>query len=290
LIAPLTALGGARGPNPQHPDPGPGPGAGPGPGHKYRPGHDSGNFYGVENLAYYGDWNSNRVFIIDIDNMSLLKTVERTGDGPYGVDQQGGSTAYALTRKTESVTVIENYFIENIGRIFLQHKPRSTHFNPKTGFSLVSGADKVMTSLIQVNSDAVTGVFGYDQPANPRDFGGLLATGHQNARFSCGAVMKVCCPFWTRPLRSTTFFNRPGVDTRKSFMPLSKATRRKCGHPRFYASGSFTAVTWRLSVRRFSATMRLKYSIPPKWDPITRIFIPMANIFTSAPPKAMFLS
>ena len=35
-----------------------------------------------------------------------------------------------------------------------------------------------MTSLIQVNSDAVTGVFGYDQPANPRDFGGLLATGH----------------------------------------------------------------------------------------------------------------
>ena len=45
------------------------------------------NIYGVENLAYYGDWDSNRVYIIDVDNMELLTTVEGTGDGPYGIDQ-----------------------------------------------------------------------------------------------------------------------------------------------------------------------------------------------------------
>ena len=157
---------------------GPGPGPGPGPGnHNYGNNHPE-TFYGVDNLAYYGDWNSNRVFIIDVDDMSLLKVVEDTGDGPYGVDQQDGSTAYALTRKTESLTVIENYYISNLGRILLDHKPRSTHFNPCTGLSLVSGADKVMSTVIHVNSDNIKGVYGVNEMADPHDFGGSLATGH----------------------------------------------------------------------------------------------------------------
>jgi 6-phosphogluconolactonase (cycloisomerase 2 family) len=166
----LYAGNGPYGPGPHH--------RGPGPGYLNQNGHDGENYYDVKNLAYYGDWDSNRVFIINVDDMSLLKTVEGTGDGPYGVDQQDASTAYALTRKTESLTVIENYYIENIGKIFLEHKPRSTNFNPDTGFSLVSGADKVMTSIIKVNSDKVTNVFGYDELAEPHDFGGSLATGH----------------------------------------------------------------------------------------------------------------
>jgi len=157
---------------------GPGPGMGPGGGHQNYGNNHPENFYGVDNLAYYGDWNSNRVFIIDVDDMSLLKIVEDTGDGPYGVDQQDGSTAYALTRKTESVTVIENYYISNLGRIFLDHKPRSTHFNPRTGLSLVSGADKVMSTVIHVNSDRIKSVYGVNKLTYPQDFGGSLATGH----------------------------------------------------------------------------------------------------------------
>lgn len=157
--------------------PGPGPHFG-GPKHMNKGSHNRGNYYGVENLAYYGDWDSNRVFIIDVDDMSLLKTVTDTGDGPYGIDQQDAETAYALTRKTESLTVVENYFIENIGKIFLDHKPRSTNYNHHTGSSLVSGADKVMTSLIKVNNDKVIKVFGLDELAQPHDYGGSLATGH----------------------------------------------------------------------------------------------------------------
>ncbi len=164
----LSAGGNSRGPGPHHE----------GPGKMHQGGYGDGNYYGVENLAYYGDWDSNRVIIINIDDMSLLKVVTGTGDGPYGVDQQNAETAYALTRKTESLTVIENYFIENIGKIFLDHKPRSTNFNPGTGFSLVSGADKVMTSLIKVKSDKVTRVFGLNELVQPHDYGGSLATGH----------------------------------------------------------------------------------------------------------------
>lgn len=136
------------------------------------------NIYGVENLAYYGDWDSNRVYIIDVDNMVLLTTVEDTGDGPYGIDQQGPNKAYALTRKTESLTVVDNYTLENKGFIELQHKPRSTNYNANTLLSLVSGADKVMTSIIRSDMDKVTKVVGENVLTTPHDFGGSLSTGH----------------------------------------------------------------------------------------------------------------
>jgi DNA-binding beta-propeller fold protein YncE len=154
-----------------------------GPGH-HNPGYvnqdtyTSDNIYEIPNLAYYGNWDSNQVFVIDVDNMALVKIVEDTGEGPYGIDQQGPSKAYALTRKTESLTVVDNYSIENMAEIPLQHKPRSTNFNANTGLSIVSGGDKAMTSIIRVDHDKVTKVIGYDELSEPHDFGGSLATGH----------------------------------------------------------------------------------------------------------------
>ena len=136
------------------------------------------NVYGVENLAYYGDWDSNRVYIIDVDNMALLTSVEDTGDGPYGIDQQGVNKAYALTRRTESLTVVDNYTLENKGLIELQHKPRSTNFNANTLLSLVSGGDKAMTSIIRTDMDKVTKVVGENVLTTPHDYGGSLSTGH----------------------------------------------------------------------------------------------------------------
>ena len=136
------------------------------------------NVYGVDNLAYYGDWDSNRIYIIDVDNMALLTSVEDTGDGPYGIDQQGANKAYALTRKTESLTVVDNYTMENKGLIELEHKPRSTNFNANTLLSLVSGGDKAMTSIIRTDMDKVTKVVGENTLTTPHDYGGSLSTGH----------------------------------------------------------------------------------------------------------------
>ena len=131
----------------------------------------------VENMAYYGDWDNNVVQIIDVDNMKLLSTVS-TGDGPYGIDQQGPDKAYALTRRTESMTVIDNYTLDYDGLVDLQHRPRSTNFNANTSLSLVSGGDKAMTSIIQIDMDKVTKVVGEDVLTTPHDFGGSLSTGH----------------------------------------------------------------------------------------------------------------
>lgn len=148
------------------------------PGYVNQDAYISDNIYGVDNLAYYGDWDSNRVFIIDVDNMQLLTTVEGTGDGPYGIDQQGSNKAYALTRLTESLTIVDNHTLENKGLIELQHRPRSTNYNANTLLSLVSGGDKAMTSIIRTDMDRVTKVVGENILTTPHDFGGSLSTGH----------------------------------------------------------------------------------------------------------------
>ncbi|MEN8165876.1 MAG: hypothetical protein ABFR65_00175 [Pseudomonadota bacterium] len=164
----------------------------------------TGNIFDVDNLAYYGDWDSNRIYIIDVDSMSLLVTVEGTGDGPYGIDQQGADKAYALTRKTESLTVVDNNTLENAGQIPLAHKPRSTHYSAETGLTLVSGGDKAMSSIIKVDVDEVIRVVGEDLVTSPIDFGGSLSTGH---------------PLWVnnnhffmldRAAREIQFWNRDG--------------------------------------------------------------------------------
>jgi DNA-binding beta-propeller fold protein YncE len=148
------------------------------PGYVNQDSYTSNNIYGVENLAYYGDWDSNRIYIIDVDNMALLTTEENTGDGPYGIDQQSPDKAYALTRKTRSLTIVNNHTIENMGLIPLEHKPRSTNFNPNTLLSLVSGGDKAVTSIIRTDKDKVTKVIGENVETHPHDFGGSLSTGH----------------------------------------------------------------------------------------------------------------
>jgi len=147
------------------------------PGYVNQDAYITGNVEGVENLAYYGDWDNNVVQIIDIDNMKLLRTVS-TGDGPYGIDQQGTNKAYALTRRTESMTMVDNYTLDYDGLIELQHKPRSTNFNGNTLLSLVSGGDKAMTSIIRTDMDKVTKVVGENVLTTPHDFGGSLSTGH----------------------------------------------------------------------------------------------------------------
>lgn len=148
------------------------------PGYVNQDNYVSDNVYGVKNLAYYGDWDSNRIYIIDVDNMELVATVEDTGDGPYGIDQQSVEKAYALTRKTDSLTVVDNITFENKGLIPLSHKPRSTNYNVDTGLTLASGADKAMTSIIRVERDRVIKEVGVNRETSPHDFGGSLSTGH----------------------------------------------------------------------------------------------------------------
>ncbi len=79
----------------------------------------------LDAVAYYSDKNSNRVFIIDPRNMSLVDTIPTTGSDPYPIDKVGGNKVYVTTRESESLDVIDsdgtNFF--NTGTIQLTHKP-----------------------------------------------------------------------------------------------------------------------------------------------------------------------
>jgi hypothetical protein len=91
------------------------------PNHVNRDGYVSDNTYGVENLAYYGNWGENgegnNIYIFDIDKMELVTTVEETGMGPYGIDQQSQDKAYALTRKTNSLTIVNNQTFAKVDQL-----------------------------------------------------------------------------------------------------------------------------------------------------------------------------
>lgn len=131
--------------------------------------------------AFYGDKLLDRVVAINVDNMSLESTIPTNGFDPYPVDQAGNlGKVYAVTRGSDSMDVIDAVTNENIGMVEMQHHPRSAEaFNADLGLQLVTGADKPMASLIDVNTDTVVATVGDNSLyASNGDYGGGNATGH----------------------------------------------------------------------------------------------------------------
>jgi len=134
--------------------------------------------YGIR--AFYGDRLLDRVVVIDVEAMKLTETVETNGIDPYPVDQAGKlDKVYAITRGSNSIDVINASTLEPMGLIELEHFPRSSEaYNPVLGLQLVTGVDKPMASLIDVNTDKVVAVVGDSSLDSIIDYGGSNATGH----------------------------------------------------------------------------------------------------------------
>ena len=134
--------------------------------------------YGIR--AFYGDRLLDRVVVIDVENMSLTKEVETVGIDPYPVDQAGTlDKVYAITRSSNSIDVIDASTLELMGLIKLEHFPRSSEaYNAVLGLQLVTGVDKPMASLIDVETDKVVATVGDSSLVYPIDYGGSNATGH----------------------------------------------------------------------------------------------------------------
>jgi len=134
--------------------------------------------YGIR--AFYGDRLLDRVVVIDVENMLLTDAVETVGIDPYPVDQAGTlDKVYAITRGSNSIDVIDASTLEHIGLIELEHFPRSSEaYNAVLGLQLVTGVDKPMASLIDVETDKVVASVGDSSSDYPIDYGGSNATGH----------------------------------------------------------------------------------------------------------------
>ena len=134
--------------------------------------------YGIR--AFYGDRLLDRVVVIDVEAMTLTEEVYTTGVDPYPVDQAGTlDKVYAITRSSNSIDVIDASTLEPLGLIELEHYPRSSEaYNDALGLQLVTGVDKPMASLIDVEKDVVVATVGDSALVYPIDYGGSNATGH----------------------------------------------------------------------------------------------------------------
>jgi len=131
--------------------------------------------------AFYGDKKDNTVVVVDVKKMRLIKKVATEGLTPYPVDRAGYlDKVYAITRGSSSMDVIDATTLENLGLLNLNHKPRSGEsYNSRLGLALIAGADKPLTSVIDVVNDRVVAEAGKDQfTTQTRDNGGSISSGH----------------------------------------------------------------------------------------------------------------
>lgn len=135
----------------------------------------------MRNLAFYGNSLGEEVFVIDVDNMTLINRVA-VGLGPYPVDKVNDDFVLAITRKEESVTPISLKTFSPLSKVNLQHTPRSSSAN-KNGLILVSGADMPLISVVDSKTWSVISVYGERVTGNIADFGGQLASGHERWLF-----------------------------------------------------------------------------------------------------------
>ena len=131
--------------------------------------------------AFYGDKVRDKVVVIDVKKMELIAEVDTKGKIPYPVDRAGHlDKVYAITRGSKSMDVIDAETLENIGQIRLKHKPRSGEsYNSRLGLALIAGADKPLTSVIDVMRDRVVAEAGKNTyTTQTRDNGGTISSGH----------------------------------------------------------------------------------------------------------------
>jgi len=150
-------------------------------------GSDSDNYYFEQEeegdiTAFYGDKLNDRVVIMDVNTMTQKTSVYTHGVDPYPVDRAGKlDKLYAITRSSNSIDVIDSNTYEPKGLINLSHFPRSSEaYNTTLGLQYVTGADKPMGSLINVNTDTVVSTVGLNAifTGVTGDYGGGNATGH----------------------------------------------------------------------------------------------------------------
>jgi len=130
--------------------------------------------------AYYGDFSSSDVHVINIDKMELEQTLHG-GVGAYGQEPVGHKYIVSLTRKDTSIDIIdvENRDKRIVKSVFLGYQPREVATNPSQRYSVVSGRDIPAHTVFNAKTGRVVKHFNRNQtPVKLTDFGGQNATGH----------------------------------------------------------------------------------------------------------------
>ncbi len=136
--------------------------------------------------AFFGDKSNSLVVVVDVEKMKLNEPISQVHTGhliTYTADKViDMPKVYVVNRGDDTMDVIDTDTIELTKTINLDHHPRSAESMNKTlGLCEVSGMDKPMASIIDINTDEVVAVVGDDTPVdtnNNPNHGGSHATGH----------------------------------------------------------------------------------------------------------------
>lgn len=129
--------------------------------------------------AFYGNSKGHSVYAIDVEAMEVRGTIP-TLAGPYPVDRVAPDSPLliASTRDAMGVSVINADTLAHERDVSLSHQPRSAKGNG-AGLIAISGRDRPRTSLVSVADFSVVAEFGINAAGPIRDFGGALASGHE---------------------------------------------------------------------------------------------------------------
>ncbi len=136
--------------------------------------------------AFFGDKELNRVVVANISEMeeSYPEYEAYTNSNiTYGVDSvPNRPRAIVSNRGSNTIDIINTRSNKIIKRVSLQHFPRSADaMNVEKSFIEISGMNKAMATIINLNTNKVVSVVGHNiekDPDNRPDKGGTHAAGH----------------------------------------------------------------------------------------------------------------
>jgi hypothetical protein len=155
-------------------------------------------FYADEHNTSPTTPTGNRILEIDIDNMSLVNTLDVPGLLGHHADNGFNSKIYGVPKGSGFVNVIDlrkdqngTTSMQNTKQIPLTHMPRSGDaFNKKYNVVLMAASNRPMGSFIDVDTDEVVGTIGENIDCTLSDGSQLLS--HADANTVAGATKYQC--------------------------------------------------------------------------------------------------
>ena len=140
----------------------------------------------------------NRILEIDIENMTLVNSLDVPGNLGHHADNGFNSKIYGVPKGSGFVNVVEltkdvndTTSMANTKQIPLIHKPRSGDaFNKKFNVILMTAANRPMGSFIDVTTDTVVGTIGENVDCRLTD--GSMLLSHADANTVAGATKYQC--------------------------------------------------------------------------------------------------
>ncbi|HIP94968.1 MAG TPA: hypothetical protein EYH20_06490 [Leucothrix sp.] len=174
-------------------------------------------FFADEHNTSPTSTTGNRILEIDIENMTLVNSLDVPGNLGHHADNTYNSKIYGVPKGSTYVNVIElrkdqngTTSMNNTKQINLIHKPRSGDaYNDKFNVVLMVARNRPMGSFINVETDEVVGTIGENVDCRLTD--GSMLLSHSDANTAAGAMKYQCVtgshggdqvsghPYWLTP-------------------------------------------------------------------------------------------